>query len=236
MKLTVRSTRPASAAMVLSVSSVPMAGIPETIRQASTTSASQAVTPSGSAPSPAPSTTSSGPSRSTPVQPFHSKGRASTPRSASTVSKPAAASSDARAAQGQAAPGEPLELDLGAQEEAAQAGHHGVAVAPVDIEHEALPVGAGHPQQGRQLAVGFEQQRVGGRPDGQRGHVLAQLALQVRLGVGPAHGQHVAAGPEGAGAATRSAWVSLSSGGVWAAVMSNPGRRRSGPPSCPAPP
>ncbi len=92
MKLTVRPTNAASAAMVLPVSSVPMAGIPETIRHASTASAPQAVTPAVSVAVSAPSTTSSGPSRSIPVQPFHAKGRASTPRSAKTVNRPAAAS------------------------------------------------------------------------------------------------------------------------------------------------
>ena len=67
---------------------------------------------------------------------------------------------DRRATQGQAAPRQLLHLHLGAQQEATQARRHRLAVTPVDVEHEALPVGAGHPQQGGQLPVGLEQERI----------------------------------------------------------------------------
>ena len=56
-----------------------MAGMPEAIRQASAASRSQGVIPSGRGPVAGSRTTSLGPSRSTPVHPFDSKGRSSTP-------------------------------------------------------------------------------------------------------------------------------------------------------------
>ena len=129
--------------------------------------------------------------------------------------------------QRQAAPLEALDLHLGAEEELLEPGHHGVAEAGVRIEHETLRLRAGDPQQGAQLPVGLQQEGVRGVPDGQPGDVLAQLALEVGLGVVPAHGEDVA--PEGRGAGPVPERGAPGPPPRWCP-------RRSGPPLMPGPP
>ena len=104
-----------------------------------------------------------------------------------------------RTAEGEAAPRQAAPSPPWSAAGTCGAGPHRLAVAAVDVEHVALAVGPGDPQQSGQLPVGLEQERVRRRAHRQGARRPGSAGPAGRLGVGPAHRQHVAGRAERAG-------------------------------------
>src|SRR5205823_5574967 len=85
-----------------------------------------------------------------------------------------------------------LDVDLGPQLETVEAGEDPIAPAPVGVEHELLVGDTTYTYERVDLPLGLEDERQRLAADRQSNDVLRQLALQERLGVGPAHANLVA--------------------------------------------